>query len=325
VSVPPPNYTQLPNVLLDAMCDLTDAELRVALAICRKTFGWHKDRDALSLSQIEHLTGRSRPSTVSGVNSLIDRGWVERTPVTKRGGQSFVYRLCIEVIHTDENEPTSSTAAYQYGDVLVQQHTEEPVQQRTGTKHGKPRPDAEKDEVVRCCTSTQSGTLLYPQKKEKEITRRIPPPPPPPHEPVGTGGGGGGDESPQSVSPEQPEHSDPRPVTDLETILLLREVNISTAARQELGHVPAWVVERALTSLRAQRTIRSLGGALVAELRAWLKEPDEQQPEQSVGSGRGGRDGLATPRSDPEPEFTDEDIAERQRQAVERLWPSAHR
>jgi phage replication O-like protein O len=312
MSVPPPNYTQLPNVLLDAMCELSDAELRVALAICRKTFGWHKERDTLSLSQLEQVTGRSRPSTIAGVNGLIERGWIERTPATKRGGKTYVYRLCVEAIYPDEQSPSSDTAAYQYSSVPVQQRTAEPVQQRTSAKQGKPRPDAENGEVVRYRTSTQSGTVAYPQKKEKEITSKTPPPP--------QSGGGGEDSTSETDSPIQPEPTrQPDPIT----VRILREAKVSAAARREVGHVPGWVAERIMADLRTQRGLRSPGGALVAELRAWLAEQgdDDERRTRPVGSGGGGGSNLEA--SDPEPELTDEDIAEIGRQALERLWPSA--
>jgi hypothetical protein len=47
-----PTYTQIPDVFFDViMCQLSEAELRVALYIMRRTFGFKKRRDAISLSQ----------------------------------------------------------------------------------------------------------------------------------------------------------------------------------------------------------------------------------------------------------------------------------
>ncbi len=106
-SIPPPNYTQIPNAIFELMADkdahLTEAELRVVLAIARKTFGWHKKRDKLSLTQLEKLTAMSRPSVKAGIDAAIARGLVRRTPDRddKRGG--FYYELMVE----EPNEPTS--------------------------------------------------------------------------------------------------------------------------------------------------------------------------------------------------------------------------
>lgn len=36
-------YTMLPNWLIDAMPDLSEAALKVCLVVARKTIGWHKN------------------------------------------------------------------------------------------------------------------------------------------------------------------------------------------------------------------------------------------------------------------------------------------
>nr|MDP9471051.1 replication protein [Chloroflexota bacterium] len=48
-----PNFTQVPDELFDVlMPQLSDAELRVLLYIVRRTFGFKRDADAISLSQM---------------------------------------------------------------------------------------------------------------------------------------------------------------------------------------------------------------------------------------------------------------------------------
>jgi len=105
--IPPPNYTQIPNAIFDLMADkdaqLTEAELKVILAIARKTFGWHKKRDKISLSQLEGLTAMTRKSVKAGLDAAITRGIVRRTPDKddRRGG--FFYELVVE----EPNDQTS--------------------------------------------------------------------------------------------------------------------------------------------------------------------------------------------------------------------------
>lgn len=88
----PPNYTQIPNELLDRMGEFTPAEFKVLMAICRKTFGWHKDREVISLTQLEGVTKLSRSSVQEGIMTAIERGLLERT---KFGVQSFSYHLLV--------------------------------------------------------------------------------------------------------------------------------------------------------------------------------------------------------------------------------------
>jgi phage replication O-like protein O len=52
---PFPNTTQIPNDLFDSlMPSLSGGELKVLLYICRRTFGFQKDSDRISLAQIAH-------------------------------------------------------------------------------------------------------------------------------------------------------------------------------------------------------------------------------------------------------------------------------
>lgn len=58
--VAPPNYTQIPNEIIDKwMRDLSGLQFKILMAICRKTFGWHKQSDKISMSQLEEITGSS--------------------------------------------------------------------------------------------------------------------------------------------------------------------------------------------------------------------------------------------------------------------------
>ena len=48
-----PSYTQMPDELFDAlMVELSRAELKVLLYIIRRTFGFKRDSDTISLSQM---------------------------------------------------------------------------------------------------------------------------------------------------------------------------------------------------------------------------------------------------------------------------------
>lgn len=96
-----PNFTQVPNLLLEEhMRVMKEAELRVVLAIARKTFGWHKKSDILSLSQLMELTGLSRQGVINGLDDGIERGIITR----KKSGQSYSYSL---VVNEVDDLPTS--------------------------------------------------------------------------------------------------------------------------------------------------------------------------------------------------------------------------
>lgn len=89
--VPPPGYTQTPNVLFDeVMVEIsTLAELKVTMAIARSTFGWGVEERRLDLEKIMQLTGLSRQSAQKGVTAGLERGYLGR----RREGHGFVYGL----------------------------------------------------------------------------------------------------------------------------------------------------------------------------------------------------------------------------------------
>jgi len=71
------NHTQVPNDFLDTwMCRLSPKTSIVFLAICRKTIGWHKDTDFISVSQIMELTGLSKNGVVSSIKELEEVGLI---------------------------------------------------------------------------------------------------------------------------------------------------------------------------------------------------------------------------------------------------------
>jgi len=83
-------YTRVPNALLDSMADLGNAELRVLLAITRKTTGFGKACDVISLTQLEKLTGIARPHLIAALESLLARNYIAREPAKRNG---FSYQL----------------------------------------------------------------------------------------------------------------------------------------------------------------------------------------------------------------------------------------
>ena len=103
-----PNYTPTPDALFDELApNLTESELRVLLYIVRRTFGFKREADAISLTQLvsgittkdgrvlDRGTGMSRPGVTKGVKGLIAKGViaVERIMDERGENQVNVYRL----------------------------------------------------------------------------------------------------------------------------------------------------------------------------------------------------------------------------------------
>lgn len=88
--IPQSNYTQVPNVFFDEILEgLNLAETKVLLAIMRKTFGWQKQIDRISYSQIVKMTGLSKVSISSGIKSLEKKDII----FVIRNGQECLYSV----------------------------------------------------------------------------------------------------------------------------------------------------------------------------------------------------------------------------------------
>ena len=65
------NHTQLSNDFIDnCMSELSGGACKVFIAISRKTIGWHKETDYISLSQIMKLTGMSNRGVLNSIKEL---------------------------------------------------------------------------------------------------------------------------------------------------------------------------------------------------------------------------------------------------------------
>ena len=94
-----PNYTQVPNVILDEMmADMGHAEFKVVMAIIRGTAGWHRKSARMSITYLEEATGLSRPSVTAGTKKAIARGIVKRT----KSGDSHIYELVVKSLNQND-------------------------------------------------------------------------------------------------------------------------------------------------------------------------------------------------------------------------------
>ena len=73
-------FVPIPNAYIDRyLADLSGAELKVLLAILRRTVGWRKESDEISVRQLEAMTGLARHSVLAGIRGLLERGLITQT------------------------------------------------------------------------------------------------------------------------------------------------------------------------------------------------------------------------------------------------------
>lgn len=153
-----PNSTQIPDIILDHwMCNLSGAELKVVLYIARRTFGFGKESDNVSLNQIANGikkrdgimldcgTGLSISSVARALKSLEEQNiLIRKTNINEKNEHDEnTYSLNLnwssEVLPNSENLPPKSTVGYSQnrstrtpkieGRVLPNSETQETVQE----------------------------------------------------------------------------------------------------------------------------------------------------------------------------------------------------
>lgn len=74
-----PNHTQVPNDLFEKyLSEMEKSELKVVLAVIRRTLGFHKRKARISMRAIEQMTGLAYESVFNGAEAAEARGLLER-------------------------------------------------------------------------------------------------------------------------------------------------------------------------------------------------------------------------------------------------------
>lgn len=137
-----PRYTPVPDELFDElMADLSGAELKVLLYIIRRTFGFKKDVDNISLNQIcngittregnviDKGTGLSQQSVITALKGLIQKHAIvsKRRTSREKGYEPTTYSLNLRPISNNLSTPSPKI-----GEALPQKlEIQEPVVQQT--------------------------------------------------------------------------------------------------------------------------------------------------------------------------------------------------
>lgn len=104
------NYTLAPNKFFDEdIRKYSPTENMVLAIIIRQTFGWGKQWDRLSISQLVEKTGLSERTVKVSVKKLIQKKAIEKAVVGPNGNQQTWYRLSVKMPENSNNfDPGSS-------------------------------------------------------------------------------------------------------------------------------------------------------------------------------------------------------------------------
>ena len=102
------NSFQLPNSVVDELlADLTGAELKCYLLVVRKTKGWNKEIDSISIGQFMEVTGLSNRSVITACDSLVEKGLLVRS-----GGERRLNTYSVKSFNISQTGEKSSSVKY---------------------------------------------------------------------------------------------------------------------------------------------------------------------------------------------------------------------
>jgi hypothetical protein len=156
------NWTKLSNDFTDVMYKYKPYVWGVYMYLSRRIKGWHKEEDAVSLTQLMAATGLTKPSLIKAVKVLIADGWITQKKIDRKNVYTIECKnsdrdgkqhLPLEGVDSKQHLPSS--------DVDGKQHlplTPEIVNDiyHDGKQH-----------------LPQVVNGIYPQKKYKEIYKEI--------------------------------------------------------------------------------------------------------------------------------------------------------
>src|SRR5438045_3359281 len=176
-----PNYTPVPDQFFDEQLpDLSGAELKVLLYIMRRTFGWKKDSDNISLSQmlrgittrdgrvLDRGVGLSKKTLLSAINSLEAQGiiFTERRQSPERGHEPTTYRLHV-VDALRQQRPSHEAPRPPLGEKLHQGVGGETPPSPWGE-------NSPTQETARQETTLSNLRMAMPSQNEAKVTARQP-------------------------------------------------------------------------------------------------------------------------------------------------------
>jgi hypothetical protein len=162
-----PRYTPVPDDLFDLWVPhLSESELKVLLYICRRTFGFKKDSDAISLRQmtegivtsdgrrLDYGAGVAERSVIRGIQGLLAKGLIiaEKRSSPARGDETTVYHLRMRGEQTPARQigtPPTDILSVPRSDKMSDPPSADLTEAPSARESGAPLPERQTQETVK--------------------------------------------------------------------------------------------------------------------------------------------------------------------------------
>lgn len=104
-------YTQIANEILEhlSFAGITGSEYRIIHVVLRKTYGFHKHKDRISLSQFQLFTGMNRAHAVRTINSLVHKRILVKENGVYRFNKNWEEWVVSKRVPSTQTDTTSGT------------------------------------------------------------------------------------------------------------------------------------------------------------------------------------------------------------------------
>lgn len=91
-------YLKIANKIVDALCQcsLGHTENQLLWAILRKTYGWHKKKDSISIGQLVSMTGKSRRMVIYALQNLEAKRMITIKRQRGQGIKNEINEICFQ-------------------------------------------------------------------------------------------------------------------------------------------------------------------------------------------------------------------------------------
>ena len=146
--LPTCHFTNMPNEIMDKwILELGDVEYKIVTIIARKTYGWGKIEDKLSISQLMKLTGFSKSPICRALKRLVEDGYIQKQLAFTDCGDKDCSTYSLNVVNLSGHgvvplETLPVVPLETLGVVPLETHTKETNTKETPTKEKLEREEA---------------------------------------------------------------------------------------------------------------------------------------------------------------------------------------
>lgn len=110
----PDQYTKISNEIIEALARIRipGEAMQVLWVVFRKTYGWNKKADRISMSQISEMTGLKRPTVARALKRLLEYGVIKKDNTVIQNDNIIINKLLFNKDYDQWNMPEKKSGCY---------------------------------------------------------------------------------------------------------------------------------------------------------------------------------------------------------------------